>query len=167
METQLLMFAKASLKFAKTFHSKNTQRSLTILLRFNNTQDCVSVWLERAENQNKTLKNSAHIGRLHCEVIMGAMASQITSLIIVSSPVYSGTDQRKRESSASLASVRGNHRWPVKSTHKRPVTRKMFPFDDVIIWHRTITWSWHSKRQSVISHAVYIFNDVPITLYSM
>ena len=27
----------------------------------------------------------------------------------------------------------GIHRWPVNSPHKRPVTRKMLPFDDVII----------------------------------
>ena len=39
----------------------------------------------------------------------------------------------KKQSSASLAFVRGIHRWPVGSPHKWPVTRKMFPFDDVII----------------------------------
>ena len=63
---------------------------------------------------------------------MGAMASKITSLIIVYSTVYSGADQRKHQSSASLAFVRGNHRWSVNSQHKWPVTRKMFAFDDVI-----------------------------------
>ena len=66
-------------------------------------------------------------------VIMGAMVSQITSLTILYSTVYSGADQRKYQSSASLASVRGIHRWPVNSPHKWPVTRKMFPFVDVII----------------------------------
>ena len=68
-----------------------------------------------------------------CDVIMGTMASQITSLTIVYPIVHSGADQRKHQSSASLAFVRGIHRWPVNSPHKRPVTRKMFPFDDVII----------------------------------
>ena len=67
------------------------------------------------------------------DVIMSPMASQITSLTIVNSTVYSGADQRKHQSSASLAFVRGIHRWPVNSPHKWPVTRKMFPFDDVII----------------------------------
>ena len=67
------------------------------------------------------------------DVIMGAMASQITSLTIVYSTVYSGADQSKHQSSASLAFVRGIHRWPVNSPHKWPVTRKMFPFDDVIM----------------------------------
>ena len=62
------------------------------------------------------------------------MASQITSLTIVYSTVYSGADQRKHQSSASLAFVRGIHRSLVNSPHKGPVTRKMFPFDDVIMF---------------------------------
>ena len=61
------------------------------------------------------------------------MASQITSLAIVYSTVYSGADQRKHQSSASLAFVRGIHQSPVNSSHKGPVTRKIFPFDDVIM----------------------------------
>ena len=64
---------------------------------------------------------------------MGAMAPQFTSLTIVYSTVYPGADQRKHQSSASLAFVMGIHRWPVNSLHKGPVTRKMFPFDDVIM----------------------------------
>ena len=67
------------------------------------------------------------------DVIMSAMASQIPSLTIVYSTIYSGADQRKHQSSASLAFVWGSHPWPVNSPHKGPVTRKMFPFDDVII----------------------------------
>ena len=67
------------------------------------------------------------------DVIIGAMASQITSLTIVYSTVYPGADQRKHQSSASLAFARGIHRWPGNSPHKWPVTRKMFPFDDVIM----------------------------------
>ena len=68
------------------------------------------------------------------DVIMGTMASQITALTIVYSTVYSGADQRKHQSSASLVFVRGIHRWPVNSPHKGPVTRKIFPFDDVIMF---------------------------------
>ena len=67
------------------------------------------------------------------DVIMGAIASQITSLTIVYSIVYAGTDQRKHQSSASLAFVRGIHRGPVNSPHKGPVTRRMFPFDDAVM----------------------------------
>ena len=64
---------------------------------------------------------------------MGLIASQITSLMNVYSTVYSDADQRKYQSSASLAFVRGIHRGPVNSPHKLPVTRKMFSFDDVIM----------------------------------
>ena len=64
---------------------------------------------------------------------MGAMASQITSFTIDYSTFYSSTNQRNHQSPASLAFVRGIHRWPVNSPHKGPVTRKMFPFDDVIM----------------------------------
>ena len=88
------------------------------------------------------------------DVIMGAIASQITSLTIVYSIVYSDADQRKHQSYASLAFVRGIHRRPVNSPHKWPVTLKMFPFDDVImiyldlnedrIHHTTITIALHS-----------------------
>ena len=67
------------------------------------------------------------------DVIMTTMASQITSVTIVYLTVYLGADQRKHKSSASLAFVLGIHRLPVNSPHKGPVTRKMFPFDDVIM----------------------------------
>ena len=53
--------------------------------------------------------------------------------MVVYSAVYSGADQIKHQSFASLAFVRGIHRWPVNSPHKGPVTRKMFPFDNVIV----------------------------------
>ena len=72
-------------------------------------------------------------GEHYNDVTMDTMASQITSLTIVYSTVYSDADQRKYQSSASLAFVRGIHRRPVNSPHKWPVTRKMFPFDDVIM----------------------------------
>ena len=67
------------------------------------------------------------------DVIMGPIVSQIASLTIVYSIVYSDADQRKYQSSASLAFVRGNHRFPVNSPLKWPVTQKMFLFDDVIM----------------------------------
>ena len=70
--------------------------------------------------------------RHYSDVIMGEIASQITSLTIVYLTVYSGVDQRKEQSSASLAFVRGIQRCPANSPHKWPVTRKLFPFDDVI-----------------------------------
>ena len=105
----------------------------------------------------------------YTDTIMGAMASQITSLTIVCSTVYSGAHQRKHQSPASLTIVRGIHRWPVNSPQQLPVTRKMFPFDDVIMermgWkHIKVTanetrtariisethcWQWHTLRISI------------------
>ena len=67
------------------------------------------------------------------DVIMTTIASQITSLTVVYSIVYSDADQIKHQSSASLAFVWGIHRRPVNSPHKWPVTRRMFSFDDVIM----------------------------------
>ena len=68
---------------------------------------------------------------------MSAMASQITGLSIARSTVGSGADQIKHQNCASLAFVQGIHRLPVNSPHKRPETRKMFPFDDGIMMSLT------------------------------
>ena len=67
------------------------------------------------------------------DVIMTTMVSQIINLTIVYSTVYSGTDERKHQNSASLTFVRGIHRVPVNSPNKRPATQKMFQFYDVIM----------------------------------
>ena len=79
---------------------------------------------------------------------MDAIASQITSLTIVYSTVYSDADQSKHQSSASLAFVRGIHRGPVNSPHKWPVTRKMFPFDDVIMYWHSFTYARSTDQSS-------------------
>ena len=69
----------------------------------------------------------------YSDVIMGAMASQITSFTIVYSIVYSGADQRN---------IKASRHWPLcgqftgdrrNPPHEWPVTRKMFPLDDVIM----------------------------------
>ena len=84
--------------------------------------------------RGKVLGSDGKLAHNYNDVIMSTMASQITRLTIVYSSAYSGTDQRKHQSSASLAFVRGIHRRPVNSPHKGPVTRKMLPFDDVIMY---------------------------------
>ena len=76
------------------------------------------------------------------DVIMDTIASQITSLTIVYSIVYSGTDQRKHQSSASLAFVRWIHRGPVNSPHKGPVMLKIFHL-------MTSSW-WRNKPWNII-----------------
>ena len=89
----------------------------------------------------------------YSDVIMGTMASQTTRLTIV----YSSADQRKHQSSASLAFVRGIHRWPVSSPHKWPITRKMFPFDDVIMSPpRNIIKPQPNKSQQNHVHIVWV-----------
>ena len=73
--------------------------------------------------------------RHHSDVIMSAIASQITGVSIVCKTVFfSGADQRKYQWSASLAFLMGIHRWPVNSPHKGPCSNvAMFPFDVVIM----------------------------------
>ena len=68
-----------------------------------------------------------------------------TSFTIVYSAVYSGDYQRKYQSSESLAFVRGIHRWPMNSPHKGSVTRKIFPFNDVIMRKLKHYWSYVRK----------------------
>ena len=101
--------------------SQSNEESITLL--------CYDV----TKNDGKCLCARYHLSYHYDDVIMTEMASQITSLTIVYLIVYSGTDQIKHQSSASLAFVWGIHRGPVNSPHKGPVTRKMFPFDDVIM----------------------------------
>ena len=86
------------------------------------------------------------VGLIHySDVIVSTMASHITSLTFVYSTLYWGADQRKHQSSASMAFVRGIHRWLVNSLHTWPVTRKLLPFDDVIMNARC--WSPHNKQR--------------------
>ena len=87
----------------------------------------------------------------HCsDVIMGAMVSLITSLMIVYSTVYSGVDQRKHQHFASLAFVWGIHLGPLNSPNKR---RKMFPFDDVTMRGKALQGHRY-KRAIYIRHGV-------------
>ena len=101
----------------------------TMRLAIYNFQLFSNLWISILVTQN-------HLVSHYNDVTMGAIASQITSRTIVFSTVYLDTAQRKHQSSASLAFVRGIHRRPVNSPHKWPVTRKMFPFDDVIMRER-------------------------------
>ena len=104
----------------------------------------------------------------YSDVVMDTMASQITSRTIVYATVYSDADQRKHQSSASLAFLRGIHRRPVNSPHKWPVTRIMFPFDDVIMnalafyamhqctdWRNFINTSWLPVIQGRRMQSIY------------
>ena len=94
--------------------------------------------------------------RHYDDVIMGAMASQITSLTSVYSIFYSDTDQRKHQSSASLAFVWAIHRRPVNSPHKWPVTRKMFPIHDIIVLH------YNLSRRNRLTHGMCAISIRPL-----
>ena len=98
-----------------------------------------------------TGRNAEH----YTDVVMGTIASQITSLTIVYSAFYSGADQRKHQSCTSLAFVRGIHRGPVNSPHKWPVTRNMFPFDDVIMkcpFMTSCIYQIHNSSRGSVQH---------------
>ena len=92
----------------------------------------------------------------HNDITMSTMASQITSLTIVYSIVYSDADYRKYQSSASLAFVRGIQRGPVNSPHKWPVTRKMFLFDDVIMVLLNTT---KFETNTLVHHMVFDYSQ--------
>ena len=100
----------------------------------------------------------------HKDVIISAMASQITSLTIVYSTIYSGADQGKHQSSASLSFVRGIHRWPVNSPHKGQVTRKMFPFYDVIMVCQLMKNSMHGVYQAYIWAARALYTIATLSM---
>ena len=103
------------------------------------------IWLSQLQlNNHRWYECIGHLNHYN-DVIISMMASQIISLTSVYSTVYSSADQRKHQSSASLALVRGIHRWPVNSQHKWPVTRKIFPFDDVIMSQST--GSYNTPKQ--------------------
>ena len=98
----------------------------------------------------------------YSDVMTSALASQITASRFIYPIVCSGAYQRELQSSASLALVRGIHRWPVNSPQKGPVLQKMFPFDDVLMrmlkdlenYLSQITKKQHFNLQSIF----YVFS---------
>ena len=122
----------------------------------------------------KYRQSSCHVQYFTCTnhpfhysgVIISVMASQITGVSLVYSTVCSGADQSKHQSSASLAFVRGSHRWPVNSPHIGPVTWKMFPFDDVVMRYECETKCalmvvmrvnlWNSTKHRNLANVRYI-----------
>ena len=82
----------------------------------------ILVWFVRAVLRISNVYHIKFYSIHYNEVTMNAMAPKITSLTIVCSTVYSGADQRKHQSSASLAFVCGIHRWPVKSQYRGNVS---------------------------------------------
>ena len=94
------------------------------------------------------------------DIMISAMASQITSLTIVHSIVYSFIHACIKENIKSSA-------WPVNSPHERPGTRKFFPFDDVIMvisvpLGQSYDW-WRNPDEYLRLHQVQILINIIIT----
>ena len=118
---------------------RNSDTSLDLrqgLLGHDLRQDLIRSWFDTLSENGPWWTTSMYLVH-YSDVIWGTIASQITSLTFVYSTVYWSADQRKHQSSASLAFVWGIHRGPGTTyPHKGPVTRKMCPFDDVIMGRR-------------------------------
>ena len=128
--------------------SVNISRSLISLLT--NQQHYDMLWWDLFNFYCYTTLFLSFVLLYYSDVIMGAMASQINSLTVAYSTVYSGADQRNIQSPASLTFVRDIYRLPVDSPHKGPVTREVLPFDDVIMddmtWKRSLC-CWFFMRE--------------------
>ena len=106
---------------------------------------------ERGTNlQHMRLCLTTGHGKHYIDVIMSAMASQITGVSIGCTAVCSGLDHRNHQSSALLAFVRGIHRRHMDSSLKGPVTLQMFPFDEIgtnldwiLVW---FSFHWTDSR---------------------
>ena len=101
-----------------------------------------------ARTNNGGLRHSGFINtfRFHGDVIQWKLFLALLALCAGNSPVTrasnAGVDvslnyidrlRQERRNSSTLAMELHDDRWPVNSPHKGPVTRKMFPFDDVIM----------------------------------
>ena len=93
------------------------------------------------------------------------MASQITCVSMVCSTVCSGADQRKCQSSASLAFVVWIYRSPVNFPHKGPVTRKMFPIGEVIMQCGLFFWICNLQILCTSALALLLFNGVGVAIH--
>ena len=104
--------------------------------------------LSNSETGPRISRRNYHYG----DVIMGDIASQITSFAIVYSTVYSYADQRKLQSSTSLAFVWGIHRGPVNSPHKWPVTLNVWSVDGLcyLCW-----WRYEIHMQTNIASKIF------------
>ena len=98
------------------------------------------------------------------DIIMSTIASQITSITIVYSTVYSGADQRNHQRFASLAFVWGIHRGPVNSPHKAQVTRKCFYLMTSSCYRIFCIWNTGSAGIAVLRNVQGTFRYAKIAL---
>ena len=117
---------------------------MSVHVCFLRTDRCITIlllsWGIPARYKRCLWRNNS---RHYCDVIMGPMASKITSLTIVYSTIYSGADQRKHQRSASLDFVRGIPR--------SPVTQRASNAENVSIWWRHNGTKAHSAEFTLYS----------------
>ena len=136
---------------------------IIILLKFHidvpqNFQTNASIWIS-CTGTSKAL--GIECSRYN-DIIMSAMASQITGVSIVCSTVCSGADQRKHQSSASLAFVRGIHQWPVAFPAQRTSNA-----DIVSIWWRHKKMTKFEILQNMKTYSLSIWLLSPNTHFIM
>ena len=85
-------------------------------------------------------------------------SDDVTGVSIVCLAVCSSVDKRKHQSSASLAFVGGIYRWPADSPQEGPVSRKMLPFDDVIMKFCDRTTLWFVPYMYHTMDSIYRFS---------
>ena len=126
---------------------------ITYGLIFPDNTDCIPTY-------NESVIMPIH----YSDVTMGATASEMTHISTVCSTVCSGAHQRKHQISSSLAFVRRIHQSPVDFPHQGLVTRKMFPFDDVIMQRfKTgclITQLYHTATIQITDCFLFCFSFV-------
>ena len=126
-------------------------------------QVLVEVLLELIEpcwkQQNKhagrlTRENSYKTSLSHYSDVIKSPASRLFAQPFVQA------GQRKHQSSASLAFVRVIYRRPMHFPHKGPITQKMFPFDNVIMYFNNWIFVFKTSFYWLIlftGHKIYIF----------
>ena len=100
------------------------------------------------------IKSDSNPASHYSGVIMGGVASQVTGVSIICSPVCLGADQRIHQSTVWWAVEKGIHRWPVDSPPKGPVTRKMVPFDDVIMYKEQLESMFYETVDNPLSFSI-------------
>ena len=97
----------------------------------------------------------------YIDVIMRAMASQITGVTIVYVAfIHAQIKENIKARRYWPLFVRWIHRWAINYSHKEPLTRKMFPFDNVIMNSYLHSVDVHPTRRYLIisiTHTHYMY----------
>ena len=123
------IYQLASLLFAHLIVLKKRKKRICIFYHFSTPKSCrslTSFLIHEAHGLSYIINTIAAVGMAMAKAIWVNISP--CNGLFPDDIVGCGADQRKHQSSASLAFVRGIHRWPVNSPHKKPLTRKYFHF---------------------------------------